>query len=1197
MKKNPKKLTAISLSAAMLMSLCGPLSAIPVYADAVKVVTLGADLSDVQKENIMQFFGVDESQVYTITITNKDEHDKLGLLIPAEQIGTHTFSCAMVSPTTRGGIQVKTANMNYVTSNMIASTLSTSGVVNCDVLTAAPFEVSGTGALTGTMMAYETASGETLDEAKKELANEELVTTEELADTVGQEEATLVVNDIKIHVIRDQIKEEEKVRDVVDEVVTNTETAMQNREAAGGIPVSGRISDTQKESLYSFGYKVSQQDYKYDDMKVTLQRVTENVSAIADLVDPITETFEDLTEESRLADDSILRETDDEALGEESNVNATDVSTVNHEVAEPVSTSTVTVTPVSVVENASASSQVSVLAGKKDGAAAILDMTGNPLTEYRYNPDTVDVSEKGNYLIVQDAASGLYGMLNTDGTEVIPCQYTLCSSGRLEFNLEDDTKYERANQYWQLGYMLSEASEADYDIYYRSAYYKIESADVYFIEDGTSQKVAELGRDDLLYWRGYEKFISIRGRNSDTYTMYDSSFQAVEEGITDENGYADVPGSDTSNCGYQIVNKNGQQMVADADGNEVLAPGYKYIQRIAPDGIVVSDGEKNGLVDYDGNVILPCIFNSIHKEYYGKHDAASGMEYYKQNGYFAVDNENGILCFAVEGGGITYDTGLTYQVSDLDFNVCSSSASYKDEKEVYHIVSADGVETELPAEFVRCDPADNAAGRLYKCQNSSLETSIVDWHGEVLWSGVDYAMVVDNYLTISANGEVHVYELSYSEAPQMEAIDDGLRNTASFEEIEGGTQVSDIGLTKVKEIENADFIYQSNNLMIEDEDTHKYALSDMLGNTLTDFEYEYGTWSGNEGLLRMQTEKGLVFTNQENEVLSKDEYDYIESLENQWVVGYKLESVDIGDQDPETVEADFQNFSGDKLNIVTADLYRVADDAKSVQVKSFTREEFQKADAISKKYVLIQNRTSGLWEVYDEEFNKVGDDYEERYDADVSVAFQSYSDNGREGLKDTEGNIVIQPAYRYIGSVNEEEGYATVNDGEHYGLVDFEGHLILPVEYDAIYKCTYDVYGYNQLGYFLVYKDGKAAFVKQGGELTCQTEYAKDNYDVTDSGVSLIEERSDGTTVLTAADGVVTELDSKKENVRAVRGSQGMLYTYEEENYKKSLIDWHGNLIMEKYNDFNISNDKKYLIAENQDSVLEIYEINFDGME
>ena len=122
--------------------------------------------------------------------------------MPLEQIGSHTYSCAYVNPTNSGGIQVKTANLSWVTSNMIATTLSTSGVVNCEVLAASPFEVSGTGALTGILMAYESAVGTQLDETKKDIATQEMITTTTIANSIGQQLATEIVNDSKMQVIQ-----------------------------------------------------------------------------------------------------------------------------------------------------------------------------------------------------------------------------------------------------------------------------------------------------------------------------------------------------------------------------------------------------------------------------------------------------------------------------------------------------------------------------------------------------------------------------------------------------------------------------------------------------------------------------------------------------------------------------------------------------------------------------------------------------------------------------------------------------------------------------------------------------------------------------------------------------------------------------------------------------------------------------------
>ena len=205
-----------SVIVAMLCSMCLAVSTpIPAMADASKVVTLGADLTDEQKNTMMNYFKADASQVQVISVTNQDEHDLLGKYIPSEQIGTRTLSCAYVKPTQSGGIKVRTANLNYVTCNMIATALSTAGVTNCEVVAACPYEVSGTGALTGVMKAYESASGQELDSTKKDLAAKEVVVTGDVAQQVGQDNATNIINQAKMQIIGDNIQNADEIYNIV----------------------------------------------------------------------------------------------------------------------------------------------------------------------------------------------------------------------------------------------------------------------------------------------------------------------------------------------------------------------------------------------------------------------------------------------------------------------------------------------------------------------------------------------------------------------------------------------------------------------------------------------------------------------------------------------------------------------------------------------------------------------------------------------------------------------------------------------------------------------------------------------------------------------------------------------------------------------------------------------------------------------
>lgn len=304
--KKSKLLAALVCSASMLIGSVVP--SVPAMADAMKVVTLGADLSEDQKNTMLRYFKVDSSQVQIIYVTNQDERDHLSSYVPLEQIGTRTVSCAYVKPTTSGGIKVRTANLNWVTCNMIASSLSTSGVTNCEVVAACPFEVSGTGALTGIQMAYETASGEKLDETKKELATEEMVVTGNLADSVGQNDATTVINQAKMQVIADNVQNADDIYNIVVNISNNNNVS---------------LTDDELNTIVSLLTQIAQQNYDYSEMQETLERVNDNVtgqadeSTAADSSEEDPDSIVDNVDQSALGDNVIESSTEDPGLAEE----------------------------------------------------------------------------------------------------------------------------------------------------------------------------------------------------------------------------------------------------------------------------------------------------------------------------------------------------------------------------------------------------------------------------------------------------------------------------------------------------------------------------------------------------------------------------------------------------------------------------------------------------------------------------------------------------------------------------------------------------------------------------------------------------------------------------------------------------------------------------------------------------------------
>ena len=297
-----------NMIAALLCSACLVAGSVnPVFADATKVVTLGADLSDAQKQTMMKYFNVSADQVQILTVTNQDEHNHLDNIAPQEQIGSHTLSCAYVKPTQSGGIKVRTANLNWVTGNMIATSLSTSGVKNCEVIAACPMEVSGTGALTGIQMAYEKASGEKLDATKTKLANQEIVTTGELADKVGKDQATTVVNQSKMDVIQNDVQNADEIQNIVINVANQNNIS---------------VSQDDIDKIVSLLQQIAQQGYNYDDVKQTLEQVDANTTgasttSAAETGDSMDEENPDVdVDQSTEDDDDIMNNVNSDVLGD-----------------------------------------------------------------------------------------------------------------------------------------------------------------------------------------------------------------------------------------------------------------------------------------------------------------------------------------------------------------------------------------------------------------------------------------------------------------------------------------------------------------------------------------------------------------------------------------------------------------------------------------------------------------------------------------------------------------------------------------------------------------------------------------------------------------------------------------------------------------------------------------------------------------
>lgn len=327
-----KRFLTLSLTAVLSLSSLGL-----VFADGARVVTLGSNLTQAQKDTMLKYFGVNKDEVVILEVNNQEERKYLQGVASEAQLGKKTYSCAYVEPTKSGsGINVKTANITWATPAMVATTLSTAGLTDADVVIAANFPVSGTGALTGIMKAFEDATGKPLEEDKKELASEELITTGDLGDDIGQDKATGIVNDVKTEIIKNNTKDTVQIAETINNVVNNYNVT---------------LTDEQIAKLEGLMEKISKQDYDYSEMKNALESVSnvvnENLSAIGENVntgffDGIKNFFTGIGDwfkglfSGESDGSSILDNTNDSLLGENAQIDATDKSTINLPSSEQV---------------------------------------------------------------------------------------------------------------------------------------------------------------------------------------------------------------------------------------------------------------------------------------------------------------------------------------------------------------------------------------------------------------------------------------------------------------------------------------------------------------------------------------------------------------------------------------------------------------------------------------------------------------------------------------------------------------------------------------------------------------------------------------------------------------------------------------------------------------------------------------------
>ncbi len=188
-------------------------------------ISLGADLTDEERAYVFEVFGVspeglDERRV--LTVTNSEERFYFEGKLPSGEIGRRSISSIFIQALPEGsGIEIETHNISYCTEDMYRSVLSTVGITDAKIIVASPRPVSGTAALTGIYKAYESLTGSIISEYVKSAGIDEMLTTGELAELIGSDQATEVIVELKkILDVTQTMPDEDvktKIREIADE--------------------------------------------------------------------------------------------------------------------------------------------------------------------------------------------------------------------------------------------------------------------------------------------------------------------------------------------------------------------------------------------------------------------------------------------------------------------------------------------------------------------------------------------------------------------------------------------------------------------------------------------------------------------------------------------------------------------------------------------------------------------------------------------------------------------------------------------------------------------------------------------------------------------------------------------------------------------------------------------------------------------
>ena len=285
-----KKILSVLLIFVMVASL-GTVA----YADNQSRAVIGADLSAEQVSAVYGMFGVSRGSVIELPMTNQEERAALQGYVEESIIGTRSISCVYVELTAEGsGMDVTTSNITWCTPEMYMSALVTAGISDAKIVVAAPFEVSGTAALTGIYKAYEDMTGQKLSDLAKAVSTQELTITGSLATEIGSMDSAAIVNDLKLMLDETQKMSDSELREQIIQIAGRYNVKLTDKQIQQLITLCRSLEGLDGESLRARVEELQKTLNKVSNAKTQVVGFAQQVKKVVESVKSFFEKIGDL---------------------------------------------------------------------------------------------------------------------------------------------------------------------------------------------------------------------------------------------------------------------------------------------------------------------------------------------------------------------------------------------------------------------------------------------------------------------------------------------------------------------------------------------------------------------------------------------------------------------------------------------------------------------------------------------------------------------------------------------------------------------------------------------------------------------------------------------------------------------------------------------------------------------------------------